>query len=66
MITLTGDPESVASLIFAIGDGLGLQLVSDPEWARETSLDVATDTARHLLRRRRDAPHTAPALAAVG
>ncbi|HEX5909231.1 MAG TPA: TetR/AcrR family transcriptional regulator [Thermoleophilaceae bacterium] len=49
VITLAGDPESVASLIFAIGDGLGLQLISDPEWARETSLDVAMDTARHLL-----------------
>jgi len=49
VITLKGDAESVASLIFAIGDGLGLQMVSDPEWARETSLEVATDTARHLL-----------------
>ena len=49
VVSLTGDPESVASLIFAIGDGLGLQLISDPEWARETSLDVAMDTARHLL-----------------
>lgn len=49
VVTLKGDPESVASLIFAIGDGLGLQMVSDPEWARETSLDVAMDTARHLL-----------------
>lgn len=49
VVALAGDPESVASLIFAIGDGLGLQLVSDPDWARETSLDVATATARHLL-----------------
>jgi len=49
VITLRGDSESVASLIFAIGDGLGLQMVSDPEWAREAPLDVATDTARHLL-----------------
>ena len=49
VIKLRGDSESVASLIFAIGDGLGLQMVSDPEWAREASLDVATDTARHLL-----------------
>ena len=49
VVTLTGDAESVASLIFAIGDGLGLQMVSDPDWAREMSLDVATDTARYLL-----------------
>ncbi len=49
VIALKGDAESVASLIFAIGDGLGLQMVSDPEWARGASLDVATDTARHLL-----------------
>ena len=49
VVTLAGDAESVASLIFAIGDGLGLQMVSDPDWAREMSLDVATDTARYLL-----------------
>jgi AcrR family transcriptional regulator len=49
VVSLVGDPESVASLIFAIGDGMGLQLISDPEWAREASLDVAMATARRLL-----------------
>ena len=52
MVTLAGDAESVASLIFAIGDGLGLQMVSDPEWAREA---VAGRGDRHgaLSARRR-------------
>jgi AcrR family transcriptional regulator len=49
VVTLMGDPESVASLIFAIGDGMGLQLISDPEWARGASLEVAMATARRLL-----------------
>jgi AcrR family transcriptional regulator len=49
VVALAGDPEAVASVIFAIGDGMGLQLISDPEWAQTTSLDVAMDTARRLL-----------------
>jgi AcrR family transcriptional regulator len=49
VVALQGDPESVASLIFAIGDGMGLQLISDPEWARGASLDVAMAVARRLL-----------------
>ena len=49
VIALQGDAEAIASLIFAIGDGMGLQLISDPEWARTASLDVAMTTARRLL-----------------
>jgi AcrR family transcriptional regulator len=49
VVSLAGDAESVASLIFAIGDGMGLQLISDPEWARTASLDVAMGVARRLL-----------------
>jgi AcrR family transcriptional regulator len=49
VVSLAGDAESVASLIFAIGDGMGLQLISDPDWARTASLDVAMGVARRLL-----------------
>ena len=49
VVALEGDPEAVASVIFAIGDGMGLQLISDPEWARTASLDVATSMTRRLL-----------------
>ena len=46
MVTLDADPESVASLIFALGDGLGLQLLSDPDWdARPRSSVGAPDRA---------------------
>jgi AcrR family transcriptional regulator len=49
VVSLQGDPEAVASLIFAIGDGMGLQLISDPEWARGASLEVAMGAARRVL-----------------
>jgi hypothetical protein len=49
VVSLDGDPEAVASLIFAIGDGIGLQLISDPEWAQEASLELAMRTGRRLL-----------------
>src|SRR4051794_24777684 len=32
VVALRGDAESVAALLFAIGDGIELQLVSDPAW----------------------------------
>src|SRR3954453_215720 len=32
VVKLRGEPEAVASLLFALGDGLELQLVSDPAW----------------------------------
>jgi AcrR family transcriptional regulator len=49
VVALQGDPEAVASFIFAIGDGMGLQLISDPDWARTASLEVAIDAARRIL-----------------
>lgn len=49
VVTLDADPESVASILFALGDGLGLQLISDPEWPSEASLELGARTARRLL-----------------
>ena len=49
VVQLDGDPESVASILFALGDGLGLQLASDAEWPGEGSLDVGVRAARRLL-----------------
>ena len=49
VVRLDADPESVASLLFALGDGLGLQLASDPSWSGEGSLGVGVRTARRLL-----------------
>jgi len=49
VVSLDADPETVASLLFALGDGMGVQLISDPEWGRDVSLDLAMDTARRIL-----------------
>jgi AcrR family transcriptional regulator len=49
VVELRGDAESVAAVLFALGDGLGLQLISDPDWDSRPSLDVGMRTARHLL-----------------
>jgi AcrR family transcriptional regulator len=49
VVKLEGDPESVASVLFALGDGLGLQLSSDPEWDSDAALGFAAQTARRLL-----------------
>ena len=49
VVTLDADPDSVASILFALGDGLGLQLGSDPSWPSEGALEVGVRTARRLL-----------------
>jgi len=49
VVTLDADPESVASVLFALGDGLGLQLSSDPSWSSQGALEVGARTARRLL-----------------
>jgi AcrR family transcriptional regulator len=49
VVTLGADPESTASILFALGDGMGLQLSSDPGWDSAGSLDLGARTARRLL-----------------
>ena len=49
VITLDADPEAVAALLFALGDGMGLQLISDPEWDSATALELGTSAVRRLL-----------------
>ena len=41
--------ESVASVLFALGDGLGIQMVSDPRWDSGPSFELGVRTARSLL-----------------
>jgi AcrR family transcriptional regulator len=50
VVKLRGDAEAVASVVFALGDGLSMQLISDPDWDSAASLEVGVDTARYLLR----------------
>ena len=49
VVRLDADPESVASMLFALGDGFGIQVLSDPEWDRDARLRVGVRIARRLL-----------------
>jgi AcrR family transcriptional regulator len=49
VVDLDADPEAVASVLFALGDGMGLQLISDPEWDSQPALELGARTARRML-----------------
>lgn len=49
VVKLDADPESVAALLFALGDGMGLQVISDPEWQSAPAFELGVRTARRLL-----------------
>jgi AcrR family transcriptional regulator len=49
VIKLQAEPEAVAAVLFALGDGLGIQVTSDPNWDREAAFEVGIRTARRLL-----------------
>ena len=61
VVRLDADPESVASMLFCLGDGFGIQVLSDPEWdARQRSSSAcgsrAGCSARISSSERRGAP----------
>jgi AcrR family transcriptional regulator len=49
IVKLEADAEDVASLLFALGDGMGLQLIADPEWESGPAFDLGVSMARRLL-----------------
>jgi AcrR family transcriptional regulator len=49
VVRLQGDPESVASMLFALGDGFGIQVISDPDWDRDAAFGLGIMIARRLL-----------------
>ena len=49
VMELRDDPEAVASILFAMGDGMALQLLSDPDWDSTAALGAGVAAARHLL-----------------
>ena len=51
VVELGAEPEAVASVLLALGDGMALQLLSDPEWDGSGALEAGIATARALLRR---------------
>jgi AcrR family transcriptional regulator len=49
VVHLDADPDSVASMLFALGDGFGIQVLSDPDWDREAAFELGVRIARRLL-----------------
>jgi AcrR family transcriptional regulator len=49
VVRLEAAPEAVASLLFSLGDGFCIQVISDPEWDREAAFELGVRTARRLL-----------------
>src|SRR5215212_105900 len=49
VVDLQADPESVAAVLFALGDGFGIQLSSDPAWQSDTPFALGVRIARQLL-----------------
>ena len=49
VIALRGDAEAVVSVLFALGDGIELQLLADPEWESDAAFATGIQTARFLF-----------------
>jgi AcrR family transcriptional regulator len=49
IVELDADADAVASVLFALGDGVGLQLGADPGWDSRPALELGMRTARRLL-----------------
>ena len=49
VIRLQAEPEAVASILFSLGDGFGIQVLSDPEWDQQAAFELGVLTARRLL-----------------
>ena len=49
IVTLRRDAEAVVAVFLALGDGLEVQLTTDPDWQNSSTLDAAVAVARYLL-----------------
>ena len=49
VIRLQADPEAVASILFSLGDGFGIQVLADPDWDKQSAFDLGLVSARRLL-----------------
>jgi AcrR family transcriptional regulator len=49
VVTLQAGPEAVASMLTALGDGFGIQTITDPDWNREAAFDLGVGLARQML-----------------
>ena len=62
VIRLQAEPEAVASILFSLGDGFGIQVLSDPDWDQQAAFDLGVATARRMLG---CAPSASPTAAAT-
>jgi AcrR family transcriptional regulator len=49
VVRLRGDADAVASTLLALGDGLALQILYDPDWESRDTFAAGIQTARFLL-----------------
>jgi AcrR family transcriptional regulator len=49
VLNLRDEPENVASVLLALGDGITMQLISDPDWDSDAAFELGVRTARFLL-----------------
>jgi AcrR family transcriptional regulator len=49
VIRLQADAEAVASILFSLGDGFGIQVLADPDWDQQAAFDLGVATARRML-----------------
>jgi AcrR family transcriptional regulator len=49
VVRLQAEPEAVASILFALADGFGIQSLSDPDWDQTAAFELGVGTARRLL-----------------
>jgi AcrR family transcriptional regulator len=49
VIRLQAEPEAVASILFSLGDGFGIQVLADPAWNQQPAFELGVTTARRLL-----------------
>lgn len=49
VVELAAEPEAVASLLCALGDGMGMQLMADSAWQSGPAFELGVRTARGLL-----------------
>ena len=49
VVRLQAEPEAVASVLFALGDGMGIQVISQPDWDSRPCFELGERVARRLL-----------------
>jgi AcrR family transcriptional regulator len=49
VIRLEAEPEAVASILFALGDGFGIQVLCDSDWDQQAAFELGVTSARRLL-----------------